>query len=241
MNNTSLLFFLFFLSALLPASAQEYQEQPEYKNFPCPESRTGCYDSFKSFHTGIPAMISGFHPEKKNNHEIRESQAGGYSLKFDSAVPGNIRNADHVWGVYFDDTLYINRKFYIGKKGFDKVFCMGSYGYFHGINPNTEPISENAIYSSTMLFGLAGGLIADAADSERNRLYGKFPRVMIYLLDYETGIVSPLTSFKLEKILETDPELLQKYQKEKYRFSMMVLHAYIDTFAERHRNDADKR
>ena len=64
----------------------------------------------------------------------------------------------------------------------------------------------------------------------------KFPYVMIYILDMETGMVSPLTSFKLEKILEDDQQLLELYDKEQHKSSMWIMHAYIDTFAETFRN-----
>jgi hypothetical protein len=236
MNYHSILFILFLASIRLPSIAQIYQNQPEYEHFPCPESYPGCYESYKDFIAGNPVVTSGFQMEKRNSNEIRDSRAGGYLLKFDAGVPHVITKTDHIWGVYYRDTLYINRKFFQGKKGFDKVYCLGSYGYFHGINPNSGADSDNDIFTSALLFGLVGGIVASAVDGQNNNLYGKFPHVMIYLLDYETGMVSPLTSFKLEKILEDDQQLLDLYEKEQHRSSMMVMHAYLDTFAERHKN-----
>jgi hypothetical protein len=220
----------------MPGYTQEYQNQPEYNYFPCAKSTTGCYESFKKFREGIQILTSGFHMEPRYSYEIRDSRAGGYFLEFDEGKPPVKTATNRIWGVYYDDTLYINRKFFQGKKGFDKVYCLGSFGYFHGKNPNSSNLSETNLYTNTLLFGIVGSSIISAVDEERNRLYGKFPHVMIYLLDYETGMVSPLTSFKLEKILEADPKLLEMYMKEKNRFSMMVMHAYLDTFAERHRN-----
>jgi hypothetical protein len=236
MNYRFTILLLFLETAMMPGFTQEYQNQPEYNYFPCEKSTTGCYESFKKFSEGIPILTTGFHMEPRYSNEIRDSRAGGYFLEFDEGKPPAKTATNHIWGVYYDDTLYINRKFFQGKKGFDKVYCLGSFGYFHGINPKPGTVSENSIYASTILFGLVGGVVSGVADNNRNNLYGKFPRVMIYLLDYETGMVSPLTSFKLEKILEPDPELLEMYIKEKNRFSMMVMHAYLDTFAERHRN-----
>lgn len=223
-------------SIRLPVIAQEYQKQPEYKYFHCPESNNGCYESFKDFHAEKPVVTSGFRMEKRIVNEIRESRAGGYLLRFDGGIPGSVTTTDHIWGVFSRDTLYINRKFFQGKKGFDKVYCLGSYGYFHGINPNSSNLSDNDLFTATMLFGLIGTSVLASNDYQKNNQYGKFPHVMIYLLDYETGMVSPLSSFKLEKILEDDPKLLEMYEKEKYKFSMMVMHAYLDTFAERHKN-----
>ena len=174
--------------------------------------------------------------ERRYSNEVRDSRAGGYLLRFDAGVPPIITTTDHIWGVYYRDTLYINRKFFQGKKGFDKVYCMGSYGYFHGINPHAGAESDNTTVNSMVLFGLVGGIVANGIGENRNYLYGRFPRVMIYLLDYKTGMISPLTRFKLEKILEYDTQLLDLFEKEQHKSSMMVMHAYLDTFAERHKN-----
>ena len=46
------LFILVLALIRLPGIAQEYQNQPEYKRFPCPKSSTGCYESFKAFNSG---------------------------------------------------------------------------------------------------------------------------------------------------------------------------------------------
>jgi hypothetical protein len=236
MNYNHLLIILLLSSMGLPSIAQEYQNQPEYKYYHCQEAITGCYKSFRDFDSGNPFIKSGFSLEKRKPKEARDSRAGGYSLQYPEGSYPDTKFTDKIWGIYFRDTLYLNRKFFQGKRGFDKVYCMGSYGYFHGINPNSGTGSENEVFNSALLFGLVGGAVASAVDSENDRLYGKFPHIMIYLLDYETGMVSPLTSFKLEKILEDDPKLLETYEKEKNKFSMMVMHAYLDTFAERQKN-----
>jgi hypothetical protein len=174
--------------------------------------------------------------QKKNPREIRDSRADGYKIIFDKGFSPRKSIINSIWGVYYGDTLYINRMFYQGEKGFDKVYCLGSYGYFHGINPNPATSSDyNTALMSGFLFGAVGGAIAGAATDNNSRT-GKFPRVMIYLIDLETGMVSPLTSFKLEKILEDDQELLDSYNKEKYKTSMMIMHAYLDTYAERRKN-----
>jgi len=229
------LFILVLALIRLPGIAQEYQNQPEYKRFPCPKSSTGCYESFKAFNSGNPVVTSGFLMEKRYANEIRDSRAGGYLLQFDAGIPPVITSTDHIWGVYYDDTLYINRKIFQGKKGFDKVYCLGSYGYFHGINLNSSNLSDDQLFNTTMLFGLIGAGVAASNDYQKNNQYGKFPHVMIYLIDFESGMISPLTSFKLEKILEEDQELLTLYNKEEHKSSMMVMHAYIDTFAGRHK------
>ncbi len=236
MINRYILFILLLDSICSPGSAQEYQNQPEYKSFPCQKSGTGCYESFKEFNEGNPVLNAGFQMEKRIQSEVMDSRAGGYKVQFEKSVPPVITTTDHIWGVYYRDTLYINRKFFQGKKGFDKVYCLGSYGYFHGINPNSSNLSDHDLFNTTMLFGIVGASVLASNDYQKNNQYGKFPHVMIYLLDYATGMVSPLTSFKLEKILEDDPKLLELYEKERYKFSMMVMHAYLDTFAERNRN-----
>jgi len=236
MKHGYLLSLLLVLLIRLPVFAQEYQYQPEYQHYPCPVAVTGCYKSFRDFNSGNPFIKSNFHMEKRIRKEISDSRAGGYTVQFDEGFSPGGKIIDKIWGIYEGDTLFINREFFQGKRGFDKVYCLGSFGYFHGINPNAGAGSENNIFNSTLLFGLVGGVVANAVDEGQNSLYGKFPHVMIYLLDYKTGLVSPLTSFKLEKILEDDTELLGMYQKEKYRFSMMIMHAYLDTFAQRHKN-----
>jgi len=216
--------------------AQDFAEQPDYQYAPCVKSTLGCYDSFKNFKTGMPVLASGFTMEKRVKREIRDSKAGGYNLTFDGGEKPKGISMDHIWGVYYDDTLYLNRKFYTGKKGFDKVYCLGNIGYFHSINPSTGAGADNAALNAGLLFGLAGGAVAGAMEDQNNNYYGKYPNIMIYLIDLKMGMVSPLNSFKLEKIIESDPQLSELYAKEKFKSSMMVLHAYIDTFAERNRN-----
>ena len=227
----------------LKVSAQGDVEHHEFQHYTCPEHRTGCYLSFKDFNKNRPVISSGFELVKKHPQEKWDSRSGGYICKLnekdygsDSGISIKKIKAERIWGVYYDDTLYINRKFYIGKEGFDKVFCLGSQGYFHSINPNSEAGYENDVFNSSLLFGVAGGTIAETSAQNKESWYGQYPRIMIYLLDFETGMIAPLNSFKLEKILEDDSQLLDLYNKEKYRFSMMTMHLYIDTYTEKHKN-----
>ena len=232
-------FIILWILALnyFPCKAQEERTQPEYRNFPCAAAIPGCYKSFSDFRSGNPVIKSKFHLEKRNPHEKHFASASGYRLIFEEGcTPANV-SLNSIWGVYDNDTLYINREFYIGKKGFDKICCMGSYGYFHGINPNTETSTDlNNVYLSSFLFGVVGAAIVDAAATGGQNQGGKFPHITIYLVDMATGMVSPLTSFKLEKILEDDQEMLELYNKEQHKSSMMVMHAYLDTFVERKKN-----
>ena len=236
MNYRSFLFTTFVILIRLSCISQVYQNPPDYQHYRCQSAMTGCYKNFKEFDAGNPFVKSGFSMEKRIPLEVKDSRAGGYVIQFEAESYPDNNYTDKMWGVYCDDTLYINRKFFQGKKGFDKVYCLGSYGYFHGINPKGGSNSEADIFTSAFLFGLVGGLVAGTVDERNNNLYGKFPRVMIYLLDYETGLVSPLTRFKLEKILEADPKLSELYAREEHKSSMMIMHAYLDTFAERNRN-----
>jgi len=231
--------FLLILTATMSVTfcfAQDFGEQPDYHYAPCSKSTPGCYDSFKNFKAGVPVLSLGFEMEKRIKRENNDSRAGGYNVIFDGGKKNSGISLDHIWGVYYNDSLYLNRKFYTGKKGFDKVYCLGNTGYFHSINPSSGAEADNAALNSGMLFGLVGGAIAGAIADGNNNVYGKYPNVMIYLIDLKSGMVSPLNRFKLEKILESDPQLSESYAKEKYKSSMMVMHAYIDTFAERNKN-----
>lgn len=113
--------------------------------------------------------------------------------------------------------------------------CYENFNNFHGINPHAGAELDNSTVNSALLFGVVGGIVAGGIGENRNYLYGKYPRVMIYLIDYKNGMISPLTRFKLEQILEDDQELLNLYSREEHKSSMMVMHAYLDTFAERHK------
>lgn len=235
MNFRNFILIISLASFRLPILAQDYQDHTDFKHFPCPNSITGCYESFNNFHSGNPVLTSGFQMKNRYSNEIRDSKAGGYWLQFDKGVPPEISSNNHIWGVYYNDSLYINRKFFQGKSGFDKVYCLGSFGYFHGINPHAGAELDNSTVNSAHLFGVVGGIVTGGIGENRNYLYGKYPRVMIYLIDYKNGMISPLTRFKLEQILEDDQELLNLYSREEHKSSMMVMHAYLDTFAERHK------
>ena len=235
MNYRFMLFFSFLLSLRVMVIAQEGQNEPEFKHYRCPGYITGCYKGFSDFKAGNPAIKSNFHMVRNKPKEVRDSKAGGYTLQFDKGFKTGIISVKKIWGAYYEDTLYINREFFIGKKGFDKVYCLGSYGYFHSINPEVAA-NTNEVVLAGMLFGAIGGAAVGAGQPEGNSKSMKFPYVMIYILDMETGMVSPLTSFKLEKILEDDQQLLELYDKEQHKSSMWIMHAYIDTFAERFRN-----
>jgi hypothetical protein len=234
---------IFLFATSIEGFAQGYLNQPEFHHYTCPEHKTGCYLNYKDFNDDHPVMTSGFELKRKYTHEKKESKSGGYLLDFNekeikpaSDTRKKIKVA-RIWGVYYNDSLYINREVYLGKKGFDKVSCLGSLGYFHSINPNSNAGYENDVFNSALFFGLVGGIVADAADEYNENRYGRYPKIMIYLLDYETGMISPLSSFKLEKILEDDPQLYDLYQKEEHKFSMMTMHYYIDAYAERHKNE----
>lgn len=235
MNNCAFLLITFLILVRTSCMAQLYQKPTELKNFRCEPAMEGCYKTFSDFNSGKTDIRSGFSMEKRYTQEVKDSRAGGYSVRFSEGSYPDNKFTDKMWGICYNDTLYINRKSFQGKRGFDKVYCLGNYGYFHGLNPRGGTASDNDIFTSALLFGLVGGIVASAVDGQNNSLYGKFPHVMIYLLDYETGMVSPLTRFKLEKILEDDQQLLDLYEKEEHRSSMMIMHAYLDTFAERHR------
>lgn len=237
--------FIFILGAFsLQSFAQGYGRQPEFQHYTCEEHKTGCYLSCKDFNVDHVISDSGFEIIKKHSTDKKDPKAGGYQLNItskelftDGGYPPRKIKADRIWGVYYNDTLYINRKLYIGKEGFDKVFCLGSRGYFHSINPHADAGYDNEVFTTAYLFGVVGGLVAGSIDDAGDNRYGQYTRIMIYLLDYETGMISPLNSFKLEKILEDDPKLSDLYQKEKYKFSMTIMHLYIDAYAERHKNE----
>jgi len=236
MNHRYFVLVLFLACIRISGNAQEYPNQPEFELYRCPNYNSGCYENYKEFNAGTPVLTSGFFMQKRSPSEIRDSRAGGYSLCFDGDNPSEGKPTNKIWGVYYEDTLYLNRNFFQHKKGFDKVYCLGNIGYFHGINPHSGSASEGNILNTALIFGLLGGLVAEALYTGNNNHYGKFPHVMIYLIDYQTGLISPLTRFKLEKILEYDQKLLDLYENEKNKSSMLVMHAYLDTFAERHKN-----
>ena len=217
--------FLFLIHlSVIPQSREEIT--PKSHECSCPAVEKGLYRNFMELRDNKPFIVSDFTAVQTRATNSEISPRAYFKITF------NDKNADirkpekELYALSDGHDLYINTNSAGRKKGFVKACCFGQYAYFHEINPNPGDFSNTAVAA-----GIGGGVLgAIAVGSAETSNHGSFPRQLVFILDLETGLVAPLNPFKMERILENEPDMLKTYQSDPLKKSMEVMHYYLDEY-----------
>jgi hypothetical protein len=173
------------------------EEQPE--NF---VSYAEAFRNVKDFNERKPFVLAdiSFNPifDRPNFYDLKcEDKNAAFEL-------GGMRP----WGVFYNDTLYLN-SLRLGMSGdYVKIIEFGTYSYF-----KSEPIKSredhDRINNMSLMFGLAGG-IATAA-----RIYNKNKNNIHYIVNLNGG-GNPhlLNQYYVEYLLQDYTDLLPQFKSE---------------------------
>ena len=219
--------FISFLLVNQFALSQETNEViHEGRDCNCPGIRKGLYRNFLELRDGKPFKQADFTAEQTYSNKSKTKPRAHYKIIFPDKSQNIPDPEKTLYALSDGENLYINTFSAGQKKGFVKACCFGQFAYFHEINPNPDDY-----YVASGAAGIGGAVGAQiVTDYARAGDKGSLPRQMIFILDFETGFVSPLNSFKMEKILENNSELLKAYMAEPRRTNMEVMHFYLDRF-----------
>lgn len=198
MSKISLFLSLFLLFPQISKSQTENQ-------------KIGGYFSFNSFKINSPEVTNNFEIIKRSDFDVKMVAGNRYKISStDNETKSKIRT--DIWGIYHNDTLFVNGKFVNGRNHYCKVENKGLYLYMTGELPNAaftkrygfkKSMIEN--YPSYSPGGAIGGAIT-GAQLAMIKVY--------YLLNTNTGEISLLTRDNLLKTVQL-PDSLFKGQLQK--------------------------
>jgi hypothetical protein len=192
----------------------------------CHEVEKGLYRKFSELRDNSPFQVSHFTAALSHSNKSKTQPRAYYEITVTDSASTITDPEKQLYALSDGEYLYINTISAGRKKGFVRACCFGGFAFFHEINPNYD-----YYYNPAGSVGLAGAAFSGAVSSYASSTdKGNMPRQVIFILDFETGLVSPLNSFKMEKILENQPEQLKEYMAEPRRTNMEVMHYYLDRY-----------
>jgi len=181
----------------------------------------GGYTSAAEFKANTPKYPAGLTVTKRSRTTIIMWGGNDYEVQStDKSIKSSTIKKD-IWGVYAQDTLYINAKPLTGYAGYTKVEVYGKYLFARPAFPNyftQQKMGITSNSSSTAAFGAAGGAISGA-----QKALARLP--LIYNTQTDEKMV--LSKKEILKLLESHSELKMQYEAEPDMEAEVTLVSYL--------------
>jgi hypothetical protein len=178
----------------------------------------GGYSNIENFNKNTPDFKSQFTINKRTKGAIISFGGNDYSVDSDSISNSILRSK--IWGVFKDDTLYINGMSLVGAFGYCKVEILGEYMYVRPMSP-VKPkfkkelgIPNNPSYSS----GAVGGAVQGASSA--------LSRIPV-IVEKTTGKKFILTKERILPLIKNYTELNDNFKTESDQDNIETLLKYI--------------
>lgn len=182
--------------------------------------KEGVYKNLKEFKKQTPSYpadlfeISFVYGKANNQYKVKRT---------DKIITNETIN-EEIWGIYKDDTLYLNGNFLTGEKGYAKVELFGKYCFVktkfptNGYIQKELGISNSADMSIGMtLGGVVGGALVSANTNRISLTY-----------NLENGKRTALSKDNMLLLLKHYPELKAEYETERLPHNESTFRRYLD-------------
>jgi hypothetical protein len=186
MSKISLLLGLIFLFSQISKAQTENQ-------------KVGGYFSFNSFKINSPEVPNSFEVNKRSDFDVKMVAGNRYKIS-SSDIEAKSKIKNDIWGIFHNDTLFVNGKFINGCSHYCKVENKGLYLYMTGELPKAA-FSKKYGFKRSMIEHYPsyspGGAIGGAITGAQLAMIKVY-----YLLDANTGEISLLTRDNLLKAVQ---------------------------------------
>lgn len=205
MRLTGFILFLVLFSVL--AYGQDIVNDLEYKE--------GIYLSFEEFKTNSPSLTCDFYFSTKKN-------GVNFELILTDTVVGKKFLKEKIWGVCTGEVIYVNTSNYQNSKGFTRLGEIGRYCVFKDqVSINRK--NDGSLGGMALVGGLVGGVIG-------HTIVGSIPTETALVLNMNNGNCYFLRKETVELILQSEPQLLESFQKESRKSDEDVMVEYISKY-----------
>ncbi|MFA6335056.1 MAG: DUF6563 family protein [Bacteroidales bacterium] len=191
------------------------------------KSEQGGFTSFEEFKNNNPKFADSFTILKRTTADIKAWGGNDYKVESaDELITKNIIKRE-IWGIYKNDTLYLNGMSVTGLIGYVRVEISGKYSFLRPSFPVNLKIQKELGLNDPQygyLFGAVGGAFQGAKMALK-----RIP--LIY--NMETGEKMLLTEPTMIKILEKYPDLRNEFNIETDKKNEGVLLKYLRKINER--------
>ncbi len=193
---------------------------------PLSQIKNGGYTSIDEFKSGTPKYEDSFIIQKRTTADIKAWGGNDYKVEStNSQITKNIIKRE-IWGIYQNDTLYLNGIPITGLIGFTKVEILGPYSFLKPAFPANRQIQKKYGLDNPQIgnmFGAIGGAIQGAQLAVQ-----RIPLVLVF----ETGELILLTKENLSVILENYPDLKSQLEVDQRPANEEMLLNYIQQLNE---------
>jgi hypothetical protein len=194
----------------------------------------GGYIDYISFVNNVPAYKYEFEISKRSNQDIRSQGGNDYQVICkDDTVNANIINKK-IWGIFQDDTLYLNGQVVDGIKYYVRVELPGRYSFLRCAFPKRSKILKelgiDTPYSEPppeYWYGVLGDLMLSINRDKPLPL----PRLPI-VFDMQTHHRMLLNKMNLIHLLKNHKSLLNGFEAEPDNTREIILLEYLEKLNE---------
>jgi hypothetical protein len=180
--------------------------------------KEGGYSNIENFNNNTPDLICQFNIKKRTKGAIISFGGNDYDVDSDSISNSILKNK--IWGIFKDDTLYINGMGLVGAFGYCKVEILGEFMYVRPMSP-VKPkykkefgIPNNPSYGS----GAVGGAVQGASSA--------LSRIPV-IIKKTTGKNFILTKESILPMIKNHTELNENFKSEPDQDNIETLLKYI--------------
>lgn len=184
-------------------------------------TKEGGYTSAAELKSNSPKYASGLTVTKRSRTTIIMWGGNDYEVESNDKNIKSSTIKKEIWGVFKQDTLYLNAKPLTGYAGYTKVEVFGKYSYLKPAFPTYGIQQEIGLTTDpdyTSMFGALGGAVGGA-----KKALARLP--LIY--NMQTGAKTVLSKKDMLNLLENHAELKAQYQAETDMEAEATLVSYL--------------
>jgi len=193
---------------------------------PLTNVKSGGYTSLEEFKIGTPKYEDSFIIHKRTIADIKAWGGNDYKVEStNSQITKDIIKRE-IWGIFQDDTLYLNGIPITGLFGYSQVEVIGPYSFLKPAYPANRQIQKKLGLDNKQLgnmFGAVGGAIQGAQLAVQ-----RVPLVLVL----ENGEQMLLTKQNLSIILESYPDLKSQFEADQDSSNEETLLNYLQKINE---------
>ena len=196
--------------------------------------QNGGYSNYFAFEHIVPTYKYDFEIVKRSSSDGHAIIGNDYEIICKDTILDSKTIDKEIWGIFQDDTLYLNGRIVIGVKYFIKVELLGKYSFLRSAYPTKSKIKNELGIStpwSDPKYEYMHGALGVTIEGLRNGLPPTSPRVPL-IFELQTNKRMLLTKLYLMQLLKVNEVLLKEYEAEPDNTREIILLNYLNKLNE---------
>ena len=196
--------------------------------------QNGGYTNYFAFEHNVPTYKYEFEIVKRSSSDNHAIIGNDYEIFCKDTILDSRTIDKCIWGIFQDDTLYLNGRIVIGAKYFIKVELLGKYSFLRTAYPTKSRIKKELGIStpwSDPPYEYMHGALGGAIEGLRNGPPPTSPRVPL-IFELQTNKRMLLTKLNLIQLLKVNDDLLKEYEEESDNTREIILLKYLNKLNE---------